>query len=216
MLVLQCGGDGRPGEPLPWSDERIRALSTEVSLRDQGTDLTVRGDVKVTPQASMTKDVKAEWWIEYLERQRDSQLGVPKIFLGESEGANRATADIVMQEFVTRLRMRQKHRSGVYETQLFPLILRGDFPSSLITPDKIPKIKWKPIWEPPTDIKMQRVIDLYNNLLMGDKEARAELGLPVAINGNLKQQPPTQPAFDNFDKNQSGQKLPFFKNNLEK
>ena len=128
-----------------------------------------------------------------MERQRDSQLGVPKIFLGETENANRATADIVMQEFVTRLRMRQNHRSGVYETQLFPLILRGDFPDSLIVPDKIPKIKWKPIWEPPTDIKMSRVIDLYNNLLMGDVEARAELGMPEAIKGNLKPQQPTQP-----------------------
>jgi len=193
MLVLQCGGDGRPGEPLPWSDERIQALSNEVAMRDQGTDLTVRGDVKVNPQASMTKDLKAEWWIQYLERQRDSQLGVPKIFLGEPEGANRSTSDIVMQEFVTRLRVRQKERSGVYETQLFPLILRGDFPDSLIVPDKIPKIKWKPIWEPPTDIKVSRVIDLYNNLLMGDIEARAELGLPEAIEGNLKPQQPTQP-----------------------
>ena len=73
MLVLQCGGDERPGELLPWSDERIQELSTEVALRDKGTYLTVRGDVKVNPQASMTKDLKAEWWIEYLERQRDSQ-----------------------------------------------------------------------------------------------------------------------------------------------
>ena len=73
--------------------------------------------------------------------------------------------------------------------QLFPLILRGDFPDSLIVADKIPKIKWKPIWEPPTDVKMSRVIDLYNNLLMGDEEARAELGLPEEIKGNLKPQP---------------------------
>ena len=188
MIVAQCGGDGRPGAPAPWSDAQIQALSNEIASREQGTDLTVRGDVNVTPMASMTKDLKVEWWIEYLERQRDSQLGVPKIFLGEPEGANRATAEVVMQEFITRLRMRQKHRSGVYETQLFPLILRGDFPNSLIIPDKIPKIKWKPIWEPPTDIKMSRVIDLYNNMLMGDVEARGELGLPEKIEGNLKPQ----------------------------
>ncbi len=204
MLVLQCGGDGRVGEPLPWSNEQIQALLDQVTNREQGTDLAVKGDVKVTPQGSMTRDLKAEWWITYLERQRDSQLGVPKIFLGESEGTNRATADIVMQEFITRLRMRQKHKSGVYETQLFPLILRGDFPDSLIVPDKIPRMKWKPIWEPPTDIKMSRVIDLYNNMLMGDKEARGELGLPEIIDGNLKQQPqqpeePMQPQERQFE-----------------
>ena len=194
MLVLQCGGDGRPGEPLPWSDAQIQALSTEVAMRDQGTDLTVRGDVKVNPQASMTKDLKAEWWIEYLERQRDSQLGVPKIFLGESEGCKPCDCRYCYARIChAAYECVRKHRSGVYETQLFPLILRGDFPDSLIVPDKIPKIKWKPIWEPPTDIKMSRVIDLYNNMLMGDVEARAELGMPEAIKGNLKPQQPTQP-----------------------
>ena len=186
MLIAKCGGNGAPGMPEPWSDPQLDVMSNTLAVRDQGTDLTVRGDVEVTPMSSLTKDLKAEWWIEYLERQRDSQLGVPKIFLGETEGSNRATADVVMQEFITRLRMRQKHRSGVYEMQLFPLILRGDFPESLIIPDKIPKIKWKPIWEPPTDVKMSRVIDLYNNLLMGDKEARGELGLPEKIDGVLK------------------------------
>jgi hypothetical protein len=155
--------------------------------------------------------LKAEWWIEYLERQRDSQLGVPKIFLGEPEGANRATADVVMQEFITRLRMRQKHRSGVYEMQLFPLILRGDFPESLIIPDKIPKIKWKPIWEPPTDVKMSRVIDLYNNMLMGDKEARGELGLPEKIDGVLKSVPapaPMMPEGRQFETPEAPKKAP--------
>ena len=197
MIVAQCGGDGSPGQPQPWSDSQIQALSSEIASRDQGTDLTVRGDVKIMPMASMTKDLKAEWWIEYLERQRGSQLGVPKIFLGETEStANRATADVIMQEFITRLRMRQKHRSGVYEIQLFPLILRGDFPDSLIIPDKIPRIKWKPIWEPPTDVKMSRIIDLYNNLLMGDTEARGELGLPEKITGNLKPQQLTQHSED--------------------
>ena len=82
------------------------------------------------------------------------------------------------------------------------MILRGDFPDSLIVPDKIPKIKWKPIWEPPTDVKMSRVIDLYNNLLMGDIEARAELGMPEAIKGNLKQQPQQQAISDQSEERQ--------------
>jgi len=211
MLIAKCGGNGAPGMPEPWSDPQLDVMSNTLAVRDQGTDLTVRGDVEVTPMSSLTKDLKAEWWIQYLERQRDSQLGVPKIFLGEPEGANRATADVVMQEFITRLRMRQKHRSGVYEMQLFPLILRGDFPSSLIIPDKIPKIKWKPIWEPPTDVKMSRIIDLYNNMLMGDKEARGELGLPEKIDGVLKSVPapaPTMPEGRQFETPGAPKKAP--------
>jgi len=122
MLIAKCGGNGAPRMSEPWSDPQLDVMSNTLATRNQGTDLTVRGDAEVTPISSLTKDLNTEWWIQYLERQRDSQLGVPKIFLGEPEGANRSTSDIVMQEFVTRLRVRQKERSGVYETQLFPLI----------------------------------------------------------------------------------------------
>ena len=108
-----------------------RAFIDGMAEREQGTDLAFKHDVKPIPIDSMTRGLRVEWWLNYLLSSVKHNLGVPKIFLGDSrEGTNRATADIVMQEFVTRLRMRQEHIKYTYETELFPAILRGDFPGS--------------------------------------------------------------------------------------
>jgi hypothetical protein len=180
ILAYQCGTP-----EAEWSDDKLRAFIDSMGEREQGTDLAFKHDVKPIPIDSMTKSLRVEWWLNYLLQQREAQLGVPKIFLGQSEGTNRATADIVMQEFVTRLRMRQEHIKYTYETELFPAILQGDFPGSLITPDKIPKIEWRPIWEPSADVVVDQQIALFQAGLTGDLEARAKLGLPEEVWGNL-------------------------------
>ena len=181
ILAFTCGG-----ADAPWSDEKLQAFLDAMEQRTQGSDLGVKHDVVITPIQSLTSQLKVDWWLNWLEKQRDAQLGVPKIFLGVPEGTNRATAEFVMQEFVTRLRTRQMQKSLVWETELFPAILAGDFQGSLITPDKIPKIRWPPIWEPPADILTDQQIALFNAALIGDKEARTRIGLPEEVYGNLK------------------------------
>src|SRR5208283_4349402 len=44
MLIAECGGDGSPGQPQPWSEPQMDVMSSNLAARDQGTDLTVRGD----------------------------------------------------------------------------------------------------------------------------------------------------------------------------
>ena len=180
IIAYQCGT-----EKAEWSDTKLQNFINEMAERMQGTDLAFKHDVTPIPIDSMTRGLKVDWWLNYLLEQRDAQLGVPKIFLGKSEGTNRATADIVMQEFVTRLRMREQHIKSSYETELFPAILQGDFPDSLITPHKIPKVKWRPIWEPAADVLVDQQIKLFQAGLTGDLEARAKLGLPEEVWGNL-------------------------------
>ncbi len=87
---------------------RYGALMDQFQDRRPNSDVFVRGDVKVSQIESLTRTINFEPWMKYLERQRKAILGVPEIFLGEPCGTNRATADIVMQEFVTRLRMLQE------------------------------------------------------------------------------------------------------------
>jgi len=181
ILAFTCGSPA--GE---WSDEKLVNFLYNMEQRTQGGDIGVKHDVIVTPIQSLTSQIRVEWWLNWLEKQRDAQLGVPKIFLGVPEGTNRATAEFVMQEFVTRLRTRQMQKSLVWETELFPAILAGDFPDSLIVSEKIPKIKWPPIWEPPADILTDQQIALFNAALIGDKEARTRIGLPEEVYGNLK------------------------------
>ncbi len=181
ILSFVCGSPGA-GE---WSNTKLANFINEICARDQGTDIAVKHDVKIQPIDSMTRSLRVEWWLTYLLQQREAQLGVPKIFLGQSESTNRATAEMVMQEFVTRLRTRQQHLKYTFENELFPAILQGDFQSSLITPDKIPKVEWKPIWEPSADVMFDQQIRLYQAGLEGDLEARSKLGLPEQVWGNL-------------------------------
>ena len=156
ILAYRCGT-----EKAEWFDTKLQNFIDGMAERQQGTDLAFKHDVEPIPIDSQTRNLHVEWWLDYLLGQRKAQLGVPKIFLGESEGSNRATADIVMQEFFTRLRMRQEHIKYTYETELSPAILQGDFPGSLITPDKVPKVKWRPIWEPPADQRVSSVVALF-------------------------------------------------------
>jgi hypothetical protein len=139
MLVVKAGTPERP-----WTDAQLQQLVEAFRDRKPATDVFVRGDVKVDVVPSLTKDVNVTFWLDYLLRQREAVLGVPKIFLGYSEGTNRATAEVVMQEYVTRLRMMQEIIGDTLETVLFKQLIRDEFGEGV----EIPKIKWKPIWEP--------------------------------------------------------------------
>jgi hypothetical protein len=134
----------------------------------------VRGDVAVDVVPSLTKDVNVQFWLDYLYKQREAVLGVPKIFLGQSEGTNRATAEIVMQEYVTRLRMLQELIGDTLETDLFKQLLEAKFGEGV----EVPIIKWRPIWEPTLDVKAKFISDLVDKNIILRSEARPQLGYP--------------------------------------
>jgi hypothetical protein len=85
MLIVKAGTPERP-----FSDQQLQSLMEAFRDRKPATDVFVRGDVAVDVVPSLTKDVNIQWWLDYLYKQREAVLGVPKIFLGESEGTNRA------------------------------------------------------------------------------------------------------------------------------
>jgi hypothetical protein len=169
MLVVQAG---RPEQP--FSDPQLEALMQAFSSRQAATDVFVRGDVNVKPLTSLTRDIKIDFWLSYLYKQREAVLSVPKIFLGEVEGTNRATADIVMQEFVTRLRMLQELIGGMLETDLFKQLVEAKFGEN----QEIPHAKWRPIWEPTLDVKAKFIGDLVEKQIILRSEARPQLGYP--------------------------------------
>lgn len=169
MLAVKAGTPERP-----FSDPQLNALMEAFQNRKPGTDVFVRGDVSIDVIPSMTRDVNVQFWLDYLYKQREAVLGVPKIFLGESEGTNRATADIVMQEYVTRLRMLQEIIGDVLETVLFKQLIEHKFGEGV----EIPKIKWKPIWEPTLQDKAKFIGDLVDKGIILPSEARMQLGFP--------------------------------------
>jgi hypothetical protein len=169
MLVVKAGTPERP-----WTDQQLQQLVEAFRDRKPATDVFVRGDVEVDVVPSLTKDVNVTFWLDYLLRQREAVLGVPKIFLGYSEGTNRATAEVVMQEYVTRLRMMQEIIGDTLETVLFKQLVKDEFGEGV----EIPKIKWKPIWEPTFQDKAKVLGDLVDKGIILPKEARTQLGFP--------------------------------------
>ena len=123
---------------------------------------------------SLTKDVNIQFWLDYLYKQREAVLGVPKIFLGESESTNRATAEICMQEYVTRLRMMQEIIGDILETVLFKQLIEHEFGKAV----EIPKVTWKPVWEPPLQDKASYISNLVDKGIITLREARVQLGFP--------------------------------------
>jgi hypothetical protein len=169
MLVVKAGTPERP-----WTDTQLQQLVEAFRDRKPATDVFVRGDVEVDVVPSLTKDVNVTFWLDYLLRQREAVLGVPKIFLGYSEGTNRATAEVVMQEYVTRLRMMQEIIGDTLETVLFKQLIKDEFGEGV----EIPKVKWKPIWEPSIQDKAKYLGDLVDKGIILPKEARTQLGFP--------------------------------------
>ena len=169
MIWVQAG---RPDAP--FSDQQLSQLMQAFSQRDVATDVFTRGDVNVKPLTSLTKDIKVDYWLEYLYKQREAVLGVPPIFLGESEGTNRATADIVMQEYCVRLRMIQNLLSDMIETDLFARLVKAKFGEDV----EIPHVAWKPVWEPTLDVKAKYIGELVQLGIILPSEARPQLGYP--------------------------------------
>jgi hypothetical protein len=169
MLWIQAG---RP--EMPFSDPQLDALMQAFSQQGPATDVFTRGDVNVKPLTSLTRDIKVDYWLNYLYKQREAVLGVPKIFLGESEGTNRATADIVMQEYCARLRMLQQLIGESIETDLFAQLIEAKFGERV----KVPHPAWRPVWEPTLDLKARYVGELVNLGIILPSEARPQLGYP--------------------------------------
>jgi hypothetical protein len=169
MLVVKAGTPERP-----FSDTQLSQLVEAFQDRKPATDVFVRGDVNVDVIPSLTKDVNVNFWLDYLLRQREAVLGVPKIFLGYSEGTNRATAEVIMQEYVTRLRMIQEIIGDTLETVLFKQLIEGEFGEGI----EIPHVKWKPLWEPTIQDKAKFLGDLVDKGIILPKEARMQLGFP--------------------------------------
>lgn len=179
MLVVKAGTPERP-----FSDPQLQSLMEAFRDRKPATDVFVRGDVEVTVVQSMTKEVNIEWWLTYLQIQRSAVLGVPKIFLGESERTNRATAEIVMQEYVTRLRMLQELIGDTLETVLFKQLIQEKWGEGR----EIPRVKWRPVWEPTLDVKAGFITNLVKEKIIAPSEARSQLGYSEELPPGLWEQ----------------------------
>lgn len=82
---------------------------------------------------------------------------------------------VVMQEYVTRLRMLQEIVGDVLETVLFKQLVKAEFGEGV----EIPRVQWRPIWEATIEDKAKFVSDLVQNGIITVQEARMQLGYPA-------------------------------------
>jgi hypothetical protein len=169
MLVVKGGTPEKP-----FTGPQLNELIDSFSARTVASDVFVRGDCAVEAIPSMTRQINIKWWLDYMHEMREAVLGVPKIFMGHSEGTNRATADTVMQEYVTRLRMIQENNSDQLETCLFKQLIRREFGEDV----EVPSCKWRPIWEPTVQEIGPLIDTLAKDGIIERSEARLRLGFP--------------------------------------
>lgn len=178
----------------PYTIDQLNELIDSFSNRGIGSDVFHRGDATVKIIPSMTRDIKIQWWLDYLHNMREGVMGVPRIFMGKVEGTNRATAEVVMQEYVTRLRMIQEALGDQLETVLFKQLVNQEFGPDV----EIPLMKWRPIWEPSLT-EMAPIIDtIFKDKIIERSEARLRLGFPevppISEDTRLKEAPSSEAA----------------------
>jgi hypothetical protein len=84
--------------------------------------------------------------------------------------------------------MMQEIIGDTLETLLFKQLVEHKFGEGL----EVPKVKWKPIWEPNLTDKAKLIGDLIDRAIIDRDEARAQLGYPVAAGENeIVENPPS-------------------------
>lgn len=171
MLIVKAGTPERPA-----TAEEIDALVEAFKNRQPASDIIVKGSYEVTPiQALSPASSQVEWFLNYLLKQRDAILGVPKVFLGETEGANRATADVALAEYIARLTALQANISQQLEDNLLKPLIRANYGEG----EEVPEVRWREILPPTKTQNILNNINLYKSGLITVKEARENIGLVI-------------------------------------
>jgi hypothetical protein len=92
--------------------------------------------------------------------------------MGQKESGGRNTAEVLVQEFVTRLQVLQEFIATPIEDTVLRQLIDDKFGKSV--PDA--KIIWKPILEETPDMRAQRIIQFLQAGAITINEARVEMG----------------------------------------
>ena len=169
LLIVKVGTPERPA-----TVEEIESVVEAFKNRQPASDIIVKGNYEVQPiQALSPASSQIQWYLDYLEKQRDAVLGVPKIFLGQTEGSNRATADVALMEYIARLTALQANISQQLEDNLFKPAVRVKFGEGV----EIPRIRWREILPPTKSQNIVNTLNLYKAGMITLEEARQMVGL---------------------------------------
>ena len=167
-LIARGGSDPQH----PYTNAQMQDLMKKLGGRTAASILGVKSDVELVELMGAARNLNLDWWLNYLLTRRYQALGVPPIMMGVSEGSNRATGEVVFQDFITRLQLIQKLMGDALETQVLMPLVEAKFGSG----KEKPKIVWKPIVEEDRNMRSQRLIQALQGRAISINEFRQAIG----------------------------------------
>jgi hypothetical protein len=171
----------------PYTTDQMKDLMKLLRSRSASTMMFVKGDVAIEEMKTVAADLHLDWWIDYLLLRRNQALGVPGFLMGQKETGGRNTAEVLVQEFVTRLQVLQDFIANPIEEFVLRPLIDAKFGKSV----EDAEIVWKPILEETPDMRAQRIIQFLQAGAITINEARVEMGW-VELEGSKYDEPISQ------------------------
>ncbi len=167
-LIVKGGAD-----PMhPYSSSQMKDLLTKLAGRTAASMIAVKSDVQIEELQGVARNLNLQWWLTYLLNRRFQALGVPPVLMGMPEGTNRATGEVVFQDFITRLQLIQKMISDAIETQVLYPLVKERYGEN----EEKPVMAWKPIVEEDRNMRAQRLIQALQARAISPNEFRTAIG----------------------------------------
>ncbi len=160
----------------PYTRDMMVDLMSKFANRTNVSNIFVRGDVEVTPLQGAAKNLKVDWWLQYLQRRRWVALGVPPVALGIQEPGGRMIGEVMFQEFITRIQKIQTQFGNIMIEQLFVPLIAAKFGDKILKKDGKPTVVFKPIVEEDRNLRQARLIQAANSGVISVNEARIGMG----------------------------------------
>ncbi len=167
----------------PYTRDMMVDLMSKFANRTNSTNMFVRGDVEVIPLQGAAKNIKVDWWLQYLQRRRWVALGVPPVALGIQEPGGRMIGEVMFQEFITRIQKIQTQFGNIIIEQLFVPLIAARFGEKVLEESGKPTVVFKPIVEEDRNLRQARLIQAANSGVISVNEARIGMGYTTLRGG---------------------------------
>src|SRR5437660_10984220 len=154
----------------------MRQLVNDWANRTASTTVFTKSDVKVVVLKGGGRDLKVDWWQRYLLERRMLALGIPPIFMGVTAGIGRATREVMLSDFITRVQSLQNHISSMIIDRLYVPLIVANFGEETLKKYGKPSIIWKPIVEEDRNKRLLNVDRLAVDGIISVNEARGATG----------------------------------------
>ena len=174
------------------STAQMKELMSILKSRTAASMIFAKADVQFEELKTVASDMDIQWWINYLLTRRYQALGIPPLFMGIAEKGGRATAEVLLHDFITRLQVLQELVADPIEEFIFKPLIKAEFGEDVENAEMV----WKPIIEEDRNMRAQRLIQMLQAGAISINEARSEMGFAtVPDKPEYDEMKPVEPAF---------------------